>query len=176
MKKLISGVAIAALFLSACNNKSATTSSAADSAAIVSARNKTTAMNSDLAFIKHDVDGATKDYAPGFTELGNGADKPAKNLDSIKMGLKQFFAAFPDLKGENLHAVAQGDSVIITGTYSGTFTGAFMKIKPTKKMFKAPDADIYTFNKDGKITSHSNIQSDATYFYQLGIPMPPKKK
>jgi hypothetical protein len=49
-------------------------------------------------------------------------------------------------------------------------------MKATGKVFKSPDVDIFTFNKDGKITSHSNIQSYILALYQLGVPMPVKKK
>jgi predicted ester cyclase len=92
------------------------------------------------------------------------------------MGLKSFLTAFPDFKGEKLHAFAEGDSVIVTGIWSGTFKGTYMKMKPTGKTYNAPDVDIFTFNKDGKITSHSSVQSEATFLYQLGVPMPQKKK
>jgi predicted ester cyclase len=176
MKKLIPCVAIAALFLSACSTKSTTIASAADSVAMKTAKNKEAALNSNLAFIKGDVDAAFKDYSSDFVDYGDGSSKPMKNIDSMKMNNKAFLAAFPDLKVENMHAVGSGDTVIVTGTWSGTFKKEYMKIKPTNKSYKVPDADIFTFNKDGKITSHSNIQSLATYFYQLDIPMPAKKK
>ncbi len=176
MKKLIFGVAIAALFLSACNNKSATTSSAADSAAMMTAKNKQTALNSEIAFSKGDVAAAFKDYSSDFVEYGDGTSKPKKNQDSLKIETKEFFAAFPDFKGDKIHAVAEGDTVMISGIWTGTFKKEYMKMKATGKSFKVPDVDIYTFNKAGKITSHSDIQSEATFLYQLGVPMPPKKK
>lgn len=176
MKKIIFYVAIATLFLSACDQKKETVVKTVDSTASLLERNKQVALNSDLAFNKHDIGASIKDYATGFVEYGNGEGKAMKNIDSIKTGLKDFFNAFPDFKGDDLRAIASGDTVIITGVWTGTFKSEFMKIKPTGKSFKAPDADIFTFNKDGKITSHHNIQSNATFFAQLGIPMPSKKK
>jgi predicted ester cyclase len=176
MKKTILGAAVVVLFLSACNQKTETTVKTVDSAAMLLERNKQVALNSDIAFNKHDVEASIKDYSADFVEYGSGTGKPMKNLDSIKTGAKDFLTAFPDFKGEDLQAFASGDTVVITGTWSGTFKSEFMKIKPTGKVFKAPDADIFTFNKEGKITSHKNIQSNATFFYQLDIPMPPKKK
>lgn len=176
MKKIIFSAAIAAVFLSACNQKAETTVKTVDSTATLLERNKQVALNSDLAFNKHDVEASIKDYSADFVEYGSSGSKPMKNIDSIKTGLKDFFNAFPDFKGDDLHAIASGDTVMISGVWTGTFKNEFMKIKPTGKTFKAPDVDIFIFNKDGKIKSHSNIQSNATFFYQLGIPMPPKKK
>ncbi|MES2427152.1 MAG: ester cyclase [Bacteroidota bacterium] len=176
MKKIILSAAIAVLFLSACNQKAEITAKTIDTTATLLERNKQTALNSDLAFNKHDVEASVKDYAAGFVEYGNGSGKVMKNIDSIKTSTKEFFTAFPDFKGDDFHVFAAGDTVIITGVWTGTFKSEFMKIKPTGKSFKAPDADIFTFNKEGKITSHRNIQSNSTFFVQLGIPIPAKKK
>ncbi len=175
MKRLIPGMAIAFCLLAACTGKSNVTVSATDSTATYLKKIKQVALSSDSAFTKKDVTTLVKDYAPGFIEYGNGDSKPITNIDSIKATTKSFFEAFPDFKGENLQAVAEDSTVIITGTWSGTFKMEFMKIKPTNKTYKTFDADIFTFNKAGKITSHKSIQSDATFFSQLGIPIPTKK-
>lgn len=175
MKKLIIGVAVIACFLSACNTKSGSAVNGSDSTARILARNKQTAINSNDAFNKKDVDAIFKDCAADFVDYGNSESKAMKNIDSLKTNMKSFFVAFPDFKVENLQAVAQGDTVIVTGDWSGTFKSAYMKMKPTQKSFKASDADIFTFNKDGKMTSHRSIQAQATYFVQLGIPIPKKK-
>ena len=172
MKKLITGMAIAACFLVACNGSVSVKTDAGTSAA---EKNKQTALASEEAFNKHDPAGVVKDCATDFADYGSSDMRVMKNIDSIKTGLKDFMAAFPDYKGENLMAVADSNTVIVTGTWSGTFKNEYMKMKPTGKAVKFFDADIYTFNKDGKITSHRSVQSEATFFAQLGIPMPEKK-
>jgi len=178
MKKLILCMAIASCFLAACNNKAAVTTGGSDSTAAYLKMIKQVALSSDSAYIKHDVAAAIKDFAPGYIEYGNGGGKSTTNIDTIKANTKNFFDAFPDFKGENLQAIAEDSTVIITGTWSGTFKNEFMKMKPTNKVFKVADADIFTFNKAGKITSHRSIQSDLTFMSQLGVTMPsaPKKK
>lgn len=168
-------MAILACFLSACNSKTPTTENGGDSSAISTARNKQMALNADQALINKDVEAMFKDCAPDFVDYGSGEHDPMKNQDTIKTGLKSFLAAFPDFKGENLQAVAQGDTVIVTGTWSGTFKNAYMGVKPTQKSFKIADADVFSFNKEGKITSHRSIQSEAALFSQLEIPTPAKK-
>lgn len=173
MKKLIIGAAVAAFFLQACTqNKTTGSTSATDSIAVKLANNKAAALASVESFNKHDVDAIYKDCAPDFKDFGNGAMPPVSNMDSLKINMKSFLEAMPDFKAENISAVASGDSVVVIANWSGTFKKEYMGMKPTNKTFKAPDADIFIFNKEGKITSHRSIQGEPTYFYQLGIPMP----
>ena len=175
MKKLFTAlalVAVAACILPSCKSSVSASSSGSDSTAAALKKNKQTALNSDMGFNSRSAEAVCKDFATDFVDYGSGEYPPSKNLDSIKASLKEFIAAYPDLKGENLMAVADSNTVIVTGNWSGTFKGEFMHIKPTGKKFKVFDADIFTFNKDGKIASHKSIQSLTTIFTQLGIPMP----
>ena len=172
MKKTIIGAAIAALFLQACSNNSSTgTTTGTDSVSIKLNINKTVALASIEGFNKHDVDAIYKDCAPDFKDLGNGSMPPISNMDSLKANMKGFLEAMPDFKAENISAVASGDTVVVTADWSGTFKKEYMGMKATNKSFKAPDADVYFFNKDGKVVSHRSIQGEATYFHQLGIPL-----
>jgi hypothetical protein len=57
--------------------------------------------------------------------------------------------------------------VVVLAEYSGTFKKDFGKMKATNKSFKFPDADVFTLNDDGKISSHRYIQPDATLFGQV---------
>jgi predicted ester cyclase len=108
-------------------------------------------------------------------DLGDGSMPPTKGIDSMKAGIKSFVAAFPDLKGEDLEALsnADGSKVIILGKWSGTFKNDFMGMKATGKSYaKINDADIFTFDETGKITSHANVQSNMTYMNAVGAMMP----
>jgi len=176
MKKLIiiaTPVLIgAACLLSACGGKTGSGSSAADSTAMMVQKNKQTAMAAEMALNKHDLDGVFKDCAPDFVDYGTGEAKPAKT-DSAKASFKQFIAAFPDIKGDSLVYLGQGDTVVVMGTFTGSFKAALGPMKPTGKSFKVFDEDIFSFNKDGKITSHRSIQPMSTYFSQVGATMPP---
>jgi predicted ester cyclase len=176
MRKIITGMAVivSACLLFACESKTSSAINGSDSTATITARNKQIALNTEEAFNKKDLEGIYKDCSPDFVDYGNGEYKPMRNLDSMKINMKSFLAAFPDLKGEDFQATAQGDTVIVTGKWSGTFKNEFMGMKPTQKSFKTTDADIFSFDKDGKITSRRSIQSEAAYFSQLGIPMPEK--
>ena len=171
MKKLLIGLAIGSCFLAACTSKT-TSTSGTDSTLI---KNKATAMKTDKAFLAGDVDGVYKDCDTNYVEYGSGEMKPIKNLDTLKAGLKAFYASYTNLKGENLHAYADSNTVIITGDWSSTFSKDYMKRKATQKTTKLFDADIFTFNPNGKIASHKAIQSNIAYLYYEGSPLPPLK-
>ncbi len=168
--------AASACFLAACNSTTTTTSVAGtDSVALKLARNKATVMASEEAFIKKDPDGVLKNVAPGFTDYASGEGKPATNIDSIKTELKEMFNALPDYKGENLKLLASGDTVIVTGTWSGTFKNEYHGTKPNGKAIKFDDVEIFVLDKDGKIVSRRSTQSEATVYFQLGFLVEAKK-
>ncbi|GAC1302044.1 MAG: hypothetical protein NVSMB24_05940 [Mucilaginibacter sp.] len=171
MKKIITGLAIAACFFCAYKSKSGADDSG-NYAAIFSNRIKQVALNADKALAKGEVDSAYRDCTVNFAEYGNGESNTTRNLDSTKAYMKLFVRSFPDFKIENLHAYADSNTVVVTGDWSGTFKNQFRDIAPTMKTFKIPDADIFTFNKDGKITAHRSVQSEITILYQLGISLP----
>lgn len=166
MKKILFGLAIAGLFAS-CNGGTAKVTVGNTPDAKIE-QNKATALASTNAMIKHDIDGSFKDYAPDFKDLGNGSTPPM-SIDSVKANTKKFLTAFPDFKGDSLIVTGDSSRVIVTGKYSGTFTNDFMGMTATKKAFHVADADIYTFNDKGQITSHQNIQGDGTFMFQLGV-------
>lgn len=175
MKKLLFGLAITGM-LAACKGGSMSVSAGTDSTGAKIAKNKQVAMASETAINNHDVDGIYKDVSADFVEYNNGEMKSEKNVDSLKAGFKAFFVGFPDFKGEKLVAVADSNIVIVTGIWTGTFKNEFMKMKPNNKMVSLQDADIFTFNDKGQITSHRNIQSNALIFKQLDISMPAADK
>lgn len=179
MKKLLTLfvlAAVAACMFSSCkSNGSGSPSGGSDSTAAVMKKNAQTALAADSLLMTHDIDGYFKLCAPGYTEFGSAGDKPDKNVDSLKLEMKTFFGAYPDFKGEDLKPYASNDGVIVTGTFSGTFKNAYFKMKPTGKAFKVFDGDIYTFDKDGKITSHKSIVPGSVFMSQVGVVLPEKK-
>jgi len=166
-------MAIATCFLAACKSNSGTKSSS-DSTATAIKRNKQIALDAEMSISKQDMDGLFKNCSADFVDYGNGDSKPMKNVDSIKADFKGFLTAFPDFKGEDLAAIADSNTVVVTGNWSGTFKNDYMKMKANGKSFKIPEADIFTFNNEGKITSHKSVQSGIYIFYQLGFLVPKK--
>ena len=164
-------IALAACVLSACGGKGSSAAAGGDSTAMTLQKNEQTAWKTMVAFQNKNADSIYKACSADFVDYGTGEDKPVKNVDSLKASLKGLWAAFPDMTGHDLRIEGKGDTVIIWGTWTGTFKGAMGPVKPTGKSFKLIDADIFSFNKQGQITSHGSIQSMNTYFNQAGIKM-----
>jgi predicted ester cyclase len=135
-------------------------------------RNKKIAMESVDAMNAHNVDQALSYATPDAVDYGDGSMEPVKNMDSVKNMIKGFIAAFPDYKGSDLVATADGDRVMVYGVWTGTFKNDYMGMKATGKSFKVNDVDIFTFNDDGKITSHRNIMPWMVSMQQVGAKMP----
>lgn len=131
-------------------------------------RNKRVALESINAINAHNVDGVLKDATPDGIDYGEGSQPPVKGIDSIKVGIKMFLDAFPDYKGDNLQAVADGDYVFVYGDWTGTFKNDIMGTKATGKSFKIRDVDIFKFNDEGKITEHRAIMPWSAVMQQVG--------
>lgn len=184
MKKIVFVISAMAL-LAACNSSGDSsenkkdTSAAGNMSAMSSSENKAehnrqTALIDVQAANEHNADGMLKDVTPDAVDYGDGTGSPVKSVDSVKMFMNAWLKAFPDVKGENLEAFsnADGSKVIVVGEWSGTFKNDFMGMKATGKSFKFWDGDLFTFNDDGKITSHRGIQSWMTTVSQVGAKMP----
>jgi predicted ester cyclase len=175
--------AFAALSLVSCNdaatdtattsNDTANMSRNTDSKEVKEERNKQTALASAKSFDNGgNADGAFKDADKDIVDYGDGSMAPIKGLDSVKAGLKMMLAAVPDWKGSDFMAVADGDYVMVYGTWSGTWKNDLMGMKPTGKSFKVKDVDIFKFNDAGKIIEHRSVQSMNEIARQTGMKMP----
>jgi len=185
MKKIFI-LAVTASLLYACNDSADSTTST-DSSSMKSTtmndeeskeeRNKQTALASVNGFRNRDVEAALKDVDNDAIEYGDGSINPVKGRDSVRKWMEAWFAAFPDLKGDDIMAAADGDHVMVCADWSGTWKNDFMGMKATGKSFKVKDVDIFKFNDAGKIIEHRNIQSHENMDKQLGMSMPnqPKK-
>jgi predicted ester cyclase len=181
MKPIFFFLLAVAFSLLACNNNSESTVSteSRDSAKTViddketkEIRNRKIVMQSIEAFNAHDIDGVMKDSDPNTVEYGDGSMAPVKGVDSVKAGLKMWFDAVPNVKGEDFKVVADGDWVMVYGKWTGTWKNPLMGQKATGKSYNVYDVDIFKLNTDGKILEHHNVQSPETIAYQIGLKMP----
>lgn len=180
--KRIFVAAFTALALTACNDASTSAKTALNDSANMNnnsnseeakeERNKQVALASENAFGSGDVDAIFKDVDKDQVDYGDGSMKPIKGLDSSKAALKMYMAAVPDFKGSDFIAVADGDYVMVYGTWSGTWKNDFMGQKATGKSFKLKDVDIFKFNDAGKIIEHRFVHPMSDVAHQLGMKMP----
>ncbi len=178
-------VAAVALLMTACDQQPENVSSYptnTDSSAIATAssaeekeeRNKRIALESVKAVAKGNVDSILKDVTPDAVDYGDGTGPVFKHTDSLKLFMKALIASFPDYKGDDFMAAADGDYVYVFGEWSGTFKNDYMGMKATGKSFKAKDVDIFKFNDNGQIVEHKSVQQWSSILAQVGAN--PSKK
>lgn len=177
MKKVFLLMAVSVMLMSSCSNDkkkeegdkdkmSAATDSKAE-------KNKATALASVMGVNAHDAGVMLKEVTPDAMDFGDGSMPPTKGVDSIKAGINAWLAAFPDVKGENFVVMTDdGTHVAVFADWTGTFKNDFMGMKATGKAYKIKDADVFTFNADGKITEHRSVQSNMVMAMQVGMEMP----
>jgi predicted ester cyclase len=85
--------------------------------------------------------------------------------------LAAYLSAFPDLKAENTMYFADGNTVIVVADWSMTFKNDMMGMKATGKSTKYKDVDIFTFDDNGKVTSHRSIYPIGALMMQMGCDM-----
>lgn len=179
MKKTILIFGPGLLFLASCNDGGTVAGvTTIDSTSIKKEakeqRNKNAAMACIEAVQKLEAEQSYKDFAQDYIEYGDGTMPSMKGLDSNKAMTKAFLGSMEHLKGSNIHAVADGDQVMVFGEYEGKFKSDFMGMKTAGKSFKFKDIDIYKFNDDGKVVEHRSVQNSLTIMAQMGL-QPPKQ-
>ena len=177
--------AFTALSFTACNDTATTTTSPSDTDS--AKMSTTTATDSKEAKEERNkeiveaslkgldnggnVDVVFKDAAPDMVDYGDGSMKPMK-VDSVKGFLKMLLAAMPDYKGIDFTTVADGDNLMVYGTWTGTWKNDFMGSKATGKSFKIKDVDFFKLNDEGKITEHRSVTPMSEINRQIGMKMP----
>ena len=96
---------------------------------------------------------------------------PAPGQVAGPEGYAAFFgemrAAFPDMKIEPIHLVADADNVAFAYTLTGTHQGTFMNVSPTGKPIKVRGLQISKF-KDGKMVERWGSSDELGILKQLG--------
>jgi steroid delta-isomerase-like uncharacterized protein len=114
------------------------------------------------------ADNSQQAYAPGTSG--------PLNQEQSWAYIQGFLTAFPDLHFDTMHSVAQGDSVVLHWTGTGTHTGPLTTptgnmIPPTGKKATVPGSTTFEI-KNGKITRSWIYWDMVTLLGQLGL-MPP---
>lgn len=103
--------------------------------------------------------------ADDFTEYA--APEPVKGKGPAVESLKAYMGAFPDMKMEVKKMVAEGNTVMVLISATGTWKSDFMGMKATGKSFKLTDVDIIEFNDAGKATAHWSVQDPMVMMSQI---------
>jgi predicted ester cyclase len=111
-------------------------------------------------------------FAPDFVEHEELPPGIAAGSEGVKQMSTMFRSAFPDFKATIDDMIAEGDKVVVRGTWSGTHKGEFMGIAPTGKRVSFGVIDIVRI-AGGKFVEHWGQMDNMGMMQQLGvIPAP----
>lgn len=120
---------------------------------------------------QHDVEGCTPLFAADAIIHSTTAPGPV-NFEGYKQVGYAFLAGFPDLKGEILDQIEDGEKVVTRIAWSGTNTGALNGMPPTGRSFRS-EAIVIDRIVDGQILERWETNDMLGMLQQLGaIPTP----
>lgn len=100
---------------------------------------------------------------------------PRTGIAANVQSTKEFWAAFPDLSGEQLLTLAKGNTIAILGRMGGTNTASFMGQPPTNKPVSLYGVEIVEATDDGKHGTTRVYYDAATFMGQLGMAPGPHR-
>ncbi len=124
-----------------------------------------------------DLKAAILDYAEDTKNQGRPVGR-----DGLRLVLDDIYTTFPDWRMEIVEMVAEGDSVVVRCTVSGTHRGVgkrsvnggmLVGVEPTQKRFEVQHIHWYQLH-NGKIVEHRANRDDVGMMRQLGL-LPPAK-
>lgn len=95
-----------------------------------------------------------------------GPDVP-KNAEGVKMFFAAFRLAFPDIRASVDDLIAEGDKVVVRGTWTGTHLGEFMGIPATGNAVNFGVMDEFRIS-GGKIKEHWGLMDAMSLMQQIG--------
>lgn len=88
--------------------------------------------------------------------------------DEMKATVRTVTAAFPDNRHEVEEVIAEGDTVVVRCTLTGTHEGEFMGIPPTGRRIEVTEVHVYKL-VGGKAVEHRVGRDDLGAMRQLGV-------
>lgn len=114
---------------------------------------------------ERDLDVVDRFFAEGFVSHNNPPGFPP-GVEGVKHFFAMFRDAFPDAAVEIDKLVAEGDSVAVATTLTGTQTGELMGLAPTGRTVSVTGIDIVRV-EDGRIVEHRGLTDIVGLMRQL---------
>jgi steroid delta-isomerase-like uncharacterized protein len=99
------------------------------------------------------------------------ANQEYKGPEGFKQLVTMMRTAFPDLHYTIDEIIAEGDTVAVRYTYTGTFKAEIMNMKPTGKKLTMTSGMFHHFS-GGKQVGALGYADSLIMYQQLGIPIP----
>ena len=113
-----------------------------------------------------DLDLTDELVLPDVRDLGDPQDR--RGPERVKEVATMLHTAFPDQHWEIEDLIAEGDTVVMRSTHSGTHTGPFMGMPPTGRTFQGVGHAYFFELRDGRVATYRAIRDDASFLRQIG--------
>ncbi len=115
---------------------------------------------------QHNLDAIDDLVSPEY--LNHAASTAEYQRGGARHAVEWLLSVFPDHRFEVEDAVADGETVAVRGTCSGTHEGELMGIEPTGKRFAAQQSHWFRV-VDGKLAEHWAVRDDLGMMQQLEV-------
>ena len=121
----------------------------------------------DEAFNKHNLAVLDETISDDYVDHTNPPDWPL-GREGHRQILALYHAAFPDFRYDIEHEVAEGNMVVVRGTYTGTHRGEFFGIAPTEVHITTTGMHLFRITNN-QIAEHWCNNDDLGVMRQLGV-------
>lgn len=113
----------------------------------------------------HDLAPVEQLYSPDYLQ-----HNPAvpQGVAGLKLFLQLLFAAFPDIRGNIVLSLSEGDRVMALIEWTGTHTGPFIGIEPTGHKVEFRSAEIFRI-EGGRLAEHWDVVDNLDMQLTLGM-------
>jgi steroid delta-isomerase-like uncharacterized protein len=122
----------------------------------------------DELWNKRRLEVADEVIAEGSVNFDTGLAPTPFGPEQMKSTVRMITAAFPDNHHAVEEVIAEGETVVVRCTLSGTHEGQFMGIPPTGRRIEVTEIHIYRL-ENGKAVEHRVGRDDMGAMRQLGV-------
>ena len=115
---------------------------------------------------QHNLDAIDELVSPEY--LNHAATTAEYQRGGARLAVEWILSVFPDHRFDIEDAAANGETVAVRGTCSGTHEGDLMGIGPTGNRFAVQQSHWFRV-VDGKILEHRAVRDDVGMLQQLGV-------
>src|SRR6266567_1178041 len=123
------------------------------------------------AFSAHDLEAVARDSAPDIELTAPGGIK-VQGVQAAKEYNQTWLKAFPDARIENKKIIAQGNTVVVEGAFSGTHAGPLKtpmgEVPPTGRKLKGEFIQVFEIDR-GLVKRNYLMYDQVEVMTQLGM-------
>lgn len=132
-------------------------------------RNKASYLAAKAAFNTRDLDACVAHYSTYHRVMSRSGPSPS----SIRHFFEQTIAAWPDIRIDVVHAVAEDDWVMGRSIATATHVNTILGVEATQREIETSFWDLHRFGEHGLIIETWNLMDSVSIMQQLGLIAPP---